>query len=174
MCVMDKVKVPHIESQLRLNRSVKTSSTDKSLFYLYLSMLEKDLSNQPRFADRATTDEIVYADIESHYYKHPALTFTEQDYQTQTLFCDAIEKKASVTLQFLNAFFPQGLAEKNDPSRLNDDVVQGLDYYAKQRLAANLTANKLVAGDDVLATSELPTDETMLFDLIPKASEFSW
>jgi hypothetical protein len=60
---MDKVAAPHIEQQLRLNRSMKGLDTNKSLFYLYLSMLEKDLSIMPRFADSQSTNEVVYADI---------------------------------------------------------------------------------------------------------------
>jgi hypothetical protein len=167
---MDKVRIPHIEQQLRLNRSVKALNTDKSLFYLYLSMLEKDLTHTPRFADPHSTNEIVYADIESHYYRHPALQFTKQDFKLQGAFSAAVNSQASSTLQLLNAFFPQGLSEHNDHLRLSEEVVNGLDYYAKQRI------NKMMsAGDDGESEhNSIQTDETTLFDLIPQASEFAF
>ena len=168
MCAMDKVNVPHIEQQLRLNRSARVVSTDKSLFYLYLSMLEKDLSNLPRFADNASTDEIVYADIESHYYKHPSLQFSSPDYKIQPSFSRAVEQESNSTLQLLNAFFPQGLSEHNDHLRIDDEVIDGLDYFAKQRIQNAKSKNDSDCSD----SNELATDETLLFDLIPKATEF--
>jgi len=166
---MDKVTVPHIEQQLRLNRSIQALDTDKSLFYLYLSMLEKDLSTVPRFADAQTTNEIVYADIGSHYYKHPALQFTKLDFDLQTSFADAVGQQANSTLQLLNAFFPQGLSQHNNHLRLDDEIVDGLDYFAKQRVKKELSA-------DVYSFSgqnAIQIDETLLFDLIPKATEFT-
>jgi hypothetical protein len=169
MNTMDKIKFPHIEQQLRLNRSVKSINTDKSLFYLYLSMLEKDLSAQPRFADNASTDEIVYEDIESHYYKHPALQFTNQDFLLQGAFSQAVVSQANSTLKLLNAFFPQGLSKHNNHLRIDDDVMDGLDFYAKQRIELDNS----VESDVQSPTKTIPTDETMLYDLIPKVAEFS-
>ncbi len=169
MRTMDKIKFPHIEQQLRLNRSVKSINTDKSLFYLYLSMLEKDLSTQPRFADNAATDEIVYADIKSHYYKHPSLQFTEQDYIRQGDFSEAVNQQANSTLKLLNSFFPQGLSEHNNHLRLDDEVLAGLDYYAKQRVEKQSMA---VDTETSSEPSIMPVDETLLYDLIPKASQF--
>jgi hypothetical protein len=165
---MDKVTVPHIEQQSRLNRSLKAIGTDKSLFYLYLSMLEKDLSAVPQFADAQTTNEIVYADIESHYYKHPTLQFTKQDFNLQSSFSNAVEQQASRTLQLLNAFYPQGLSQHNNHLRLDDDVVDGLDYYAKQRVNKSISADV----DSFSRQDVIQVDETLLFDLIPKATEF--
>jgi hypothetical protein len=166
---MDKVTAPHIEQQLRLNRSMKGLDTNKSLFYLYLAMLEKDLSTMPRFADPQSTNEIVYADIESHHYKHPALQFTNLDFKIQPSFAEAASKQASGTLQLLNAFFPQGLSQHNNHLRLDDDVIEGLDYFAKQRV------NKAISsGVDSLAVQNvIQVDATLLFDLIPKATEFT-
>jgi|GEM_PF-2757570 len=169
MCAMDKVSVPHIEQQLRLNRSMQGINTDKSLFYLYLSMLERDLSTVPRFADAQTTNESVYADIESHYYKHPALQFTTQDFMLQTSFSGAVDQQSSSTLQLLNAFFPQGLSQHNNHLRLDDDVVDGLDYFAKQRLDKSMSA----VVDSFSEQTAIQVDETLLFDLIPKAAEFT-
>lgn len=166
---MDKVTIPHIEQQLRLNRSVKALNTDKSLFYLYLSMLEKDLSATPRFADAQSTNEIVYADIESHYYKHPALQFTKQDFRLQASFSAAVDSQANTSLQLLNAFFPQGLSEHNNHLRLDEEVINGLDYYAKQRINAVMSADV----DSQSEQNPIQVDETLLFDLIPQASEFS-
>jgi len=167
---MDKVTIPHIEQQLRLNRSVKAINTDKSLFYLYLSMLEKDLTHTPRFADAQSTNEIVYADIESHYYKHPALQFTNQDFRLQASFSAAVDAQANSSLKLLNAFFPQGLSEHNNHLRLDEDVVNGLDYYAKQRV------NKLMSAENDSQSEQnaIQIDETSLFDLIPQASEFAF
>jgi len=167
---MDKVTIPHIEQQLRLNRSVKTLNTDKSLFYLYLSMLEKDLSYTPRFADAQSTNEIVYADIESHYYKHPALQFTKEDFMLQASFSAAVNSQANSSLQLLNAFFPQGLSEHNNSLRLDEDVVNGLDFHAKQRINKIMTAD----ADSQAEQNPLQVDETLLFDLIPQASEFAF
>ena len=169
MCAMDKIKLPHIEQQLRLNRSVKAINKDKSLFYLYLSMLEKDLSRQPRFADSRSTDEIVYADIESHYYKQPALQFSAEDYARQGAFSNAVNQQANSTLKMLNAFFPQGLSEHNNHLRLDDDVLDGLDYFAKQRVNNSTSSDGL----DTSGQNHIPLDETLLFDLIPKAAEFT-
>jgi hypothetical protein len=166
---MDKVSVPHIEQQLRLNRSMQAINTDKSLFYLYLSMLERDLSTVPRFADAQTTNDIIHADIGPHYYKHPALQFTEQDFMLQTSFSGAVAQQSSSTLQLLNAFFPQGLAQHNNHLRLDDDVVDGLDYFAKQRLNKSILADV----DSFLEQNVIQVDETLLFDLIPKAAEFT-
>ncbi len=165
---MDKFTIPIIEQQLRLNRSVKALNKDKSLFYLYLSMLEKDLSHTPRFVDPQSTNEIIYADIESHYYRHPALQFTKLDFKLQASFAAAVNSQASSSLQLLNAFFPQGLSEHNDHLRLGDDVVNGLDYYAKQRV------HKITAADvdSQFEKNTIQIDETALFDLIPQASEF--
>ena len=166
---MDKITVPHIEQQLRLNRSIKALNTDKSLFYLYLSMLEKDLSHTPRFADAQSTNEIVYADIESHYYKHPSLQFTKQDFMLQASFSAAAHAQANSSLKLLNAFFPQGLSEHNNHLRLDEEVLNGLDYYAKQRISKTMHA-------DIESQSQqntLQVDETLLFDLIPQASEFA-
>lgn len=165
---MDKVTIPHIEQQLRLNRSVKALSTDKSLFYLYLSMLEKDLTHTPRFADAQSTNEIVYADIESHHYKHPALQFTKQDFRLQASFSAAVDLQANSALKLLNAFFPQGLSEHNNHLRLDEEVINGLDYYAKQRINAQIAADV----DDQSLQNSIQVDETLLFDLIPQASEF--
>jgi hypothetical protein len=166
---MDKVTAPHIEQQLRLNRSMKGLDTNKSLFYLYLSMLEKDLSTMPRFADSHSTNEVVYADIESHSYKHSALQFTTLDFKMQPSFAQAVNKQASSTLQLLNAFFPQGLSQHNNHLKLDDDVIEGLDYFAQQRV------NKgIFSGVDSLAVQNvIQVDETLLFDLIPKATEFT-
>jgi hypothetical protein len=166
---MDKVTAPHIEQQLRLNRSMKGLDTNKSLFYLYLSMLEKDLSTMPRFADSQSTNEVVYADIESHSYKHSALQFTNLDFKMQPSFSEAVSKQASGTLQLLNAFFPQGLSQHNNHLKLDDDVIEGLDYFARQRV------NKAISsGVDGLAVQNvIQVDETLLFDLIPKATEFT-
>jgi hypothetical protein len=166
---MDKVTAPHIEQQLRLNRSMKGLNTNKSLFYLYLSMLEKDLSAMPQFADSQSTNEVVYADIESHSYKHSALQFTTLDFKIQPSFSAAVNAQANSTLQLLNAFFPQGLSQHNNHLRLDDDVTEGLDYFAKQRV------NKAIYSDaDSLAGENvIQVDETLLFDLIPKATEFT-
>jgi hypothetical protein len=166
---MDKIQVPQIEQQLRLNRSVKSINTDKSLFYLYLSMLEKDLSNYTRFADNESTDEIVYADIESHYYKHPALQFSERDYLLQNSYSKAVELEANSTLKLLNSFFPQGLSEHNNHLRLEEEVIDGLDYYARQRVISSLGSEEAATTDQ----NVIPVDETLLFELIPKATEFS-
>ncbi len=170
MRAMDKVTIPHIEQQLRLNRSVKALNTDKSLFYLYLAMLEKDLTYAPRFADAESTNEIVYADIKSHYYKHPALQFTKQDFMLQASFYAAVDSQASSSLQMLNAFFPQGLSEHNNHLRLDENLVNGLDYYAKQRLNKEMTADL----NSPSKQSPIQIDETMLFDLIPEASAFAF
>jgi hypothetical protein len=166
---MDKVTAPHIEQQLRLNRSMKGINTNKSLFYLYLSMLEKDLSTIPRFADSQSTNEIVYADIASHHYKHPALQFTKLDFKMQSSFAEAVENQASSSLQLLNAFFPQGLSEHNNHLRLNDEVVDGLDYFAKQRVNKAISSD----ADSSVGQNVIQVDETLLFDLIPKATEFT-
>jgi hypothetical protein len=166
---MDKVTAPHVELQLRLNRSMQGINTNNSLFYLYLSMLEKDLSTTPRFADPQSTNEIVSPDIELHYYKRPALQFTKLDFKMQSSFSKAVDKQAISSLHLLNAFFPQGLSQHNNYLRLNNDVVDGLDYFAKQRV------NKAISsGVDSLAEQNvIQVDETLLFDLIPKATEFT-
>jgi len=165
---MDKVHIPQIEQQLRLNRSVKTSNTDKSLFYLYLSMLEKDLSVLPRFTDTTATNEIVYADIESHYYKHPELQFSAGDFAVQKQFSRALEQKSDSTFKLLNAFFPQGLSEYNNPLRIDDEVIEGLDYFAQKRTKEAQAFNHQENNQNDIAV-----DETLLFDLIPKATEFT-
>jgi hypothetical protein len=168
MRAMDKVSSQHIEQNQRLNRSAKAINIDKSLFYLYLSMLEQNIANLPRFADTGSTDEIVYADIESHYYKHPNLQFGEQDFTNQKSFTKAINAKSSQTLHLLNAFFPQGLSRFNNHLRIDDEVLDGLDIYAKQRVSNAVLQNNAIS--EVL--NVIDVDETMLFDLIPKTTEF--
>ena len=169
MRTMDKVSNQHIEQYQRLNRSAKAISKDKSLFYLYLSMLEQNVENVPRFAGKGSTDEIIYADIESHYYRAPHLQFGEQDFIVQKAFSRAIKERSSNTLHLLNALFPQGLSQHNNHLRIENDVIDGLDMYAKQRIAQDTQTN--IDTSESLNTIEV--DETMLFDLIPAATEFS-
>lgn len=169
---MDKVTAPHIEQQLRLNRSVGSGKTGKSLFYLYLSMLEKDVTGVPRFVDNGSTDEIVYADIESHYYRHPSLQFSEQDFSINRVFSQAVNSQANQTLQLLNAMFPQGLSEKNNHLSIADEVIDGLDFYARQRINNTLVNRGLNQGDLPDNVNTIDVDETMLYDLIPQASQF--
>jgi hypothetical protein len=168
MLEMDKISSPYIEQYERLNRSAKASNLDKSLFYLYLSMLEQNIENVPRYADSGSTNEIVYADIESHYYKHPSLQFSAQDFIRQEDFTIAVNAESVPTLRLLNAFFPQGLSQYNNHLRINPEVIEGLDIYAKQRV----TQATQLDSDSHAPENLIEIDATMLFDLIPKASEF--
>ena len=165
---MNKLDPIEFSQAQRLNRSAGKLSTDKSLFYLYLSMVDQDLSQQTRFVDRDSTDEIVFADIESHHYRRANINQQTSDFAHQIDYSTLVNQQDNAGLLLMKSMHPQGLAEYKPLNHIDETVIENTGYFRQRRYVDALNAEQV---DDEALPQEPALDSTLLYDLIPKASQ---
>ena len=165
---MNKLEPIEFSQAQRLNRSVSSLAQDKSLFYLYLSMVQLDLSEQTRFLDTDSTDEIIFADIETHHYRRASLHQEVADFEQQTSYSALVSAGDNAGLLLMKSMHPQGLAASKTPNQIEQSVIENTSYYTQQRYSPVVTD----APDNKLGqTQQVALDSTRLYELIPKASQ---
>jgi hypothetical protein len=178
---MDSIASQILEQSLKVSRSAHASTPNNSLFHLYLALFERDTVLNARFVNNEDTEsrsaqgnENTFADIEAHHYRRPNLVFNSYDYRLQVDYAKTVVNEDNANLQLLNAMHPQGLAERNNPLVVDENVIENASYRTQQtikQIFEDLDTNE--TSTESLQSNEIQVDETLLYDLIPQASAFS-
>ena len=165
---MNKLDPIEFSQAQRLNQSTRALNTDKSLFYLYLSMVDLDLSQQTRFVDNDSTDEIIFADIETHHYRRANINQQTSDFAHQPEYSALVSAQDNAGLLLMKSMHPQGLAEFRTPTHIDPSIIENTSYHTQRRY---LDVAAETQNSDTDLDQQTPLDSTLLYDLIPKASE---
>jgi hypothetical protein len=169
---MSNITPLQIVEQVKLNKSIATTSSDSALFRLYLAMANQDASHGLKFKEESHNS--FSSEIVSHY-RQANLNQTTLDFVIQNEYSKSIQNRDFYNLRLLSSFHPQPLSKHNDPMHIDEEVIENSAYPVKQRLfALNQLHNDQIQNGQISGVDEIQEAPTMLFDILESLDEINF